>query len=174
MNKKASRGRMEYFEELIVQKPTQVLDQFLSFIEDKNKFSRKELLEIYHNQLESYVPASIFTNKFTTLEALIIFLRDHRGYSVNKISQLIGRSPACVSNTYYRSKKKKLLVNPKDFDMKIPIEIFRSDRFSAQEALIKCLLDKGLPLRIISRKLDLDPRVTWTIRQRIRNKSKVS
>lgn len=165
--KGTGKKRRNYFEELIESEPALVLDQILTFIEEENNYSKKQIQDIVKNQLEAYVPISIFSGKLTTLEALIVFLRDKRGFGTKKISTLINRSPACISITYSRAKKKAFLPEQTLFGLKIPLKVFRSPKFSAQEALVKYLLDKGLPLRQVSKSLAIDSRTAWTIKHRI-------
>lgn len=173
VNIKGFKGKEDLqFEELLEQKPEIVLDQLLTFIEEQNNFSREQVHDIYQKQLDAFVPLSIFAGKLTTLEALVCFLKDQRRFPTNKVSRLLKRSSACVSITYKRAKNKSYMIKAKAYDTKVPLIIFRSSRFSAQEALVRHLQNSGMPSRHISKCLGLDPRNTWTILKRIRNKER--
>jgi len=120
----------------------------------------------------SYVPAEIFSQRLSPLEALTVFLRDNMGLGLSEIARRLSRDQRTVWTTYRNamSKQKKLFI-PKRSRAPIPLGIFRGRKLSILETAAFYLKRKrGMRLTEISRLMKKDTSTVWTALSRAEKK----
>ncbi|MFC1741664.1 hypothetical protein ACFL3V_03965 [Nanoarchaeota archaeon] len=100
-------------------------------------------------------PISIFRSNLSSLEAIILYLKDTKNMSTKEISTLLKRNVSTIYTTYQNAKNKiKGELDTSDFSITVPIDTFADRNFSILESLISYLKDKqGLNLANIARLL---------------------
>lgn len=120
-----------------------------------------------HDEEESF-PIGIVSSKITVLEAVIKYLRENRGFSFRKIGEVLDRNEKNVWTTY-SSAKKKMKKELEGNGLMIPFKIF-TGKYSALEAVVVYLRDKGLSLNEIAKMIERDNRTVWTVYNRAKKK----
>ena len=141
---------------------------FLS-IKDKYKLTSNDLKELLE---EVSFPEAIFSEKLTVLESVVKYLKEEKGFSLKKISGLVGRDQRNIWSVYDSTKKKyskKFIV--KDVKYWVPISIFL-DKLSALESVVLYLKEEfSLNYHEIALLLKRDDRTIWTVYQRAKKKN---
>ena len=127
------------------------------------------------NSSQILIPLHIFRDRnLTPLESLVKFLRQRRGLSYHKISDLINRNVRDVYKLFQSvlekpvSKFKISLEEP----IFVPVEIFSDKKFHALEAIVVYLHEKvGLKFSQIADLIGRDQRTIWTSYSRARKKN---
>ena len=139
-------------------------------IKEKYNISFEELFRLIKEQL--LFPAEIFNEKLTVLEAVVKYLKEEKGLSLSKISDIIGRDERNIWHVYNQAKKKY----PAKFSVKearfwIPASIFADAKLSALESIVVYLKEEFLlNYHEIGVLLKRDDRTIWTVYQRARKK----
>jgi len=136
----------------------------LQFLFD-NSYQR--LLE--ENQI--LLPASIFRNELSGLEAITTFLKEELNLRFCEISKLLNRDDRTIWNAYNKAGKKSEDNFYDESKINIPLEIFADRKFSILESLAYYMKNE-LRLRYceIAILLRKDQRTIWTVCNRANKK----
>jgi len=118
------------------------------------------------------IPASVFNNSLAPLEAVVLFLKEHLGYSFHKIALLLKRDDRTIWLTYNNASKKKVALELVS-EFNIPVSIFSDRRFSVLESAVAYLVGRGLSFKQISELLGKNPKTIWTVYHRYKIKIKL-
>ena len=151
---------------------------FEIYIKEKNDFDeiekRLESLKKSHNlndksilmlikEKEVFVPLSVFKNSLAPLEAVVLFLKEHLGYSLHKIALLLKRDDRTIWLTYRNAVKKNVEMNISS-EFYLPISIFSDRRFSVLESLVSYLHEMNkLSFKQISELIAKNSKTIWTV-----------
>ncbi len=117
------------------------------------------------------VPASIFSQEQTVLEATIAYLKDQRKQTTTSIARSLKRDPREIHATYTRAKTKTPTHTTKD-TTRIPLQILEKRILSPLEAVVWHLKNtQHLTHAQISHILGKDQRTIWTAWNRARGKA---
>lgn len=87
-------------------------------------------------QEERFVPLSIISGK-SSLEALVLYLKDFSELRFNDIAKLLNRDQRTIWVTYANAKKKKLVLDIENSSqLMLPLNIFYSRNFSVLENIV--------------------------------------
>ena len=117
------------------------------------------------------VPASVFNNSLAPLEAVVLFLKEHLGYSFHKIALLLKRDDRTIWLTYSNAAKKRVVVDVVS-EFNVPVSIFSDRKFSVLESAVAYFVGKGLSFKQISELLGKNPKTIWTVYHRYKIKRK--
>jgi hypothetical protein len=149
---------------------------FFEFIEKKYGISKKDLLKTLEDKkdITDSIPVSILrTDKLSSLEAIVKFLRENRKFSYNIIGKLLQRNPKTLAVTYSVAHQKMSKPFSTDVDSdteRIPFDAFSKD-LSILESICAYLKSKNNSYAIIARMLNKDQRTVWTVCKRAEKKS---
>lgn len=115
------------------------------------------------------IPASVFNNSLAPLEAVVLFLKEHLGYTLHKIALLLKRDDRTIWLTYSNAVKKNVKVNVVS-EFYLPLSIFSDRKFSILESAVTYLTHKGLSFKQISGLFGKNPKTIWTVHHRYRIK----
>lgn len=130
---------------------------------------REEHLILAH--AEPSVPLSIFSTKLSALQALVRYLHEARSLSFSEIGVLLGRSQKTIWTTYQAARKASFPY--REDGLTIPLARFSRRQLAPLETLVTYLAELGLSNVESARLLSLDPRTTWTAKQRAKKKQEV-
>lgn len=147
-----------------------VVHEFLDFLEERYNINRQELTGLLSKKQEELaVPIEIFSyRKLGCMESAVKFLRENRGLSYKKISELLGRSRSTIGVMYHRANQKldeHFLEFPASNHL-IPLSQFADERYSALESVVFYLKERGVDLSKIARMLNRDYRTIYTVYRR--------
>lgn len=133
-------------------------------------YSPKDLIKLLSRKAV-FVPASIFSQEYSPLSALVIYLYEEEGLPFQKISEKIGRSYASVWDAYRRKKLARKEPKRAGDGILIPLSCFRKG-LSITECVVSCLTDVyGMSLKEVSESLGMSPKTVWTIKKRASKKN---
>ena len=118
-----------------------------------------------------HIPAGVFNNSLAPLEAVVVFLKDHLGYSFHKIALLLKRDDRTIWLTYNNAVKKNVKVEVVS-EFYVPVSIFSDRKFSILESAVAYFVSKGLSFKQISELLGKNPKTIWTVYHRYKVKLK--
>jgi len=118
-----------------------------------------------------HIPASVFNNSLAPLEAVVLFLKEHLGYSFHKIALLLKRDDRTIWLTYSNAVKKNVKVEVVS-EFYLPVSIFSDRKFSILESAVAYFVSKGLSFKQISELLGKNPKTIWTVYHRYKIKLK--
>ena len=122
---------------------------------------------------EIYLPLTLFKSELTPFQTLIKYLRENLGLPNKKIAKLLARDTKAVWNAYKLVKHTKAISveeSPIQSPVQVPISIFKDDRLSTLEALVRFLAKLDLSYAEIGRLLGKDQRTIWTVAHRAKTK----
>jgi len=124
------------------------------------------LRKVYEHQYQEDVllPISIFNSSLGALEAITVYLREHKKYKHKDTGRLLNRNAVVVGHSY-RSARKKTddPLDVSDQRYLIPVSIFTNRKISIQTHLVRFLHDTyKIKLADIARLLSRDPRTIWS------------
>ena len=120
-----------------------------------------------------FVPLSVFKNSLAPLEAVVLFLKDHLGYSLHKIASLLERDDRTIWLTYSNAAKKNVEVDVVS-EFYLPVSIFSDRRFSVLESLAAYLHETSkLSFKQISELTGKNSKTIWTVYHRYKVKKKL-
>lgn len=117
---------------------TKLISNLIRKLSEKEKI---KLLERIVKEDKKRVPLSIFKSKLSGLEAIVIFLKDIKKFSVKGIARTLKRKESTIYNTYQKAKKKGKL-RSFDYSITVPLEVFSRRKFSVLESLVTYLNKK--------------------------------
>jgi len=145
------------------------LQLLIETLTSKYNIDPKELL--LEVEKDSLIPTSIFSEKLSTLETVVKYLKENNGLKNKKIAELVGRDSKSVWQAYNSSKKKqaeKIIVS--DIKHTFPISILKNKQLSVLENVVAYLKEQGLQNKEISELIKRDQRTIWTVLNRAKNK----
>src|SRR3989344_415396 len=89
-----------------------VFEEFLAYLKEKvspNEEERKKLFEEFINYFQEKkegIPTSIFTEKLSTLESIVKFLKDNKELHYKQIAEILKKNPGHLGVVYKNAKKK--------------------------------------------------------------------
>lgn len=103
--------------------------------------SDQEKKEIFQAvlQVSDSVPLAIFSSSLPGLEALTVYLKQEKRWSIKKIAQNLNRSKNTIYTSYNKGKKKEFLPKATQLSSTVPLNIFADRKFSILESLIAYL-----------------------------------
>ena len=100
--------------------------ELISYLIRKLNLSERQIKELNKTK-DALVPANIFNEKLSCLEAIVKFLKEEKSWDVKDISLQLNRSSKTIWATYYNSvkkfKQKFELTHSKYF---LPVSMFKS------------------------------------------------
>ena len=149
------------------------LSNILGDLKEKYGLSLEDIKGLVEKEKkENAIPIEIFNRKLSVLESVVKYLKENFSLSFSEIAKQLGRNYQTVYATYVNSKKKF----PRTFSfvptkLPIPISVFKKERLSALEALVKFLKEtRNLRYIEIAKLLKRDQRTIWTVYQRAKIK----
>jgi DNA-binding CsgD family transcriptional regulator len=137
------------------------------FFSSETKLVSEELFPNTPNDVSVALPLSIFPGKLSGLQAIVRYLHDH-DHSFSGIATLLNRSQKTIWATYNKVKDA-----PFEYErggLTIPAALFATRKLSPLETIVNYLNNLDFSNAETARMLGLDPRTTWTVKQRIRKK----
>ncbi len=144
-------------------------------LKEKKGVSVRELKDLSSAHDKILLPLEIFAGDCSPLEAVVVYLKEHRWLPYHKIAVLLQRDDRTIWSTYdhVRRTKKRLPLDcaRNASGIRIPLDLFRKRTLSIFEALVSYLRKRhGLHFREIADLLHRDQRTIWTIDYRSRQK----
>lgn len=122
---------------------------------------------------EPSIPVSIFkTPKLSSLELIVKYFRENKGWRFTEIAQHTGRDPRAIATTYRNAKRKypKRITHTQS-KHHIPLSLLSNRTLSVLENIAYYLaVECKLKLAHIAKLLNKDPRTIWTVVDRAKKK----
>ena|SRR3989344_2548240 len=140
----------------------QILKILLEDLEKKHGISPQDAIRKAKGD-ELLLPASIFVQELTVLEAVIKYLKEGQNYSLTKIAEFLKRKPRSIWGSYKSASKKHPAQLPLDSNsILIPAKNFSHEILSPSEILVIYLKDNSsMRLSEIAKLLHKDSRTVW-------------
>ena len=140
---------------------------------EKEKVSKKEIIEILELRQKETVPATIFTKELGGLEALCKYMKENLKMSYHEIAKELLRDDRTIWTSYNKAmKKQREPIQVTETNIYIPISIFRNRNLTVLESIIVHLKLRGIKYNEIAKLLDRDQRNIQTIYSRAMKKLK--
>ena len=154
------------------------LKQLLSEISSKNELKEdKVALLIEKKSKHIEIPATLFNNKLSPLESLVLYLNIRHGLSKTEIAGMLNRDTTTIWTTVENALKKMKKVEFKKFienideRVNVPVEIFSNRKLSVLESISMFLKEKhSMRYHDIAKILGKDDRTIWTVVNRAKKK----
>lgn len=117
---------------------------------------------------EEFIPSSIFSSKLGSLQAIVKYLKDHRGKKFSEIALMLSRDQRTIWHTYKQSEGKKIKVLDSE---RIPLSILKNRNQSVLENIIIHLKNSGKSFNEISVILKRNYQTIYTTYRKARRKS---
>ncbi len=135
------------------------------FIAELKKF------DVSHESREISIPAGVFANELSSLEAAVKYLKENQKLRFSKIAKLLNRSGKTIWATYHNAIAKM----PDSFgevsgEILIPVSAFSNRSYSALESLVGFIKDLDYSNHEVALMLHLDDRTIWTVYDRVKKK----
>ena len=143
-----------------------------SVIENRNEINKGNLIGLFTDKCEIFLPINIFSNGSSGLESISKYLREAMGLRYCKIADLLNRDDRTIWGAYESANEKSgINLSFEDSSIEIPLFIFKDRSLSILEALAEYLKEE-LNLRYckIAVLLNKDPRTIWTVYNRAKKK----
>jgi len=165
MAKNLEKGKQELIEKFL----KNLEKNNLSISDIQTHLVQKQQLEKLHD-----LPVSIFsTEKLSSLEIIVKYLRETGQLKFRTIAELLGRNEKSINSTYRVSLKKfkgKIVHKPSEFI--IPVSIFTDRKLSILEHIAVYLKDTyNLSYHKIALMLHKNDRTVWTVYNRAMKKT---
>ena len=121
---------------------------------------------------EKLVPATIFSERMGSFEAVVKFLKENREFSYTKIAEMLGRNYQTIITAYKKSVQKNFastsnssisILQPPFTKYTIDISKLKDRNLSVLEHIAVQLKEQGLNFSEIARLISRDPRTIWTV-----------
>jgi hypothetical protein len=123
------------------------------------------------SEAEESIPASIFSEKISSLEAIVKYFAEEKKYSYKKISKILNRNERTIWTTYQRAIKKIPGILDSSSEILIPASVISSRKLAVLESIVHFLrTEKKLSLHEISILLHRNERTIWTVDFRAKKK----
>ena len=145
------------------------------FLEAKEKFhlNGAELLTKKIEKKEILIPVGVFSEKLSSLETIVKYLKENLGLKNKEIAKITKRSVKTIYQAYSSANEK----SGKKFEIKeakyyIPASALTNRKLGVLESVVKFLKENyELNYSEIGRLLGRDPRTIWTAYSRGKKKS---
>jgi len=144
------------------------LKELASDFKSKFNLDIADLLSEKTKQTSIQIPVSVFdTDKLSSLEIIVKYLKENRGKSYHEIAILLNRDDRTIWATYDNSLKKLKLKLKEKPGLAIPIQVFADRKLSTLENLVIYLKDiAGLSVKQISQLLRKNVQTIYTTYRR--------
>jgi hypothetical protein len=116
-------------------------------------------------------PLSIFSEKISSLEAIVKYFAEEKKYSYKKISKILNRNERTIWTTYQRAIKKIPGILDSSSEILIPAGVISERKLAVLESIVHFLrTEKKLSLHEISILLHRNERTIWTVDFRAKKK----
>ena len=128
------------------------------------KLNGSELLTKKIERREILIPASVFSRKLSSLEAVAKYLRENLNLSSKEIAKITKRSVKTIYQAYNSANKKaKKRFEIKEAKYYLPVSALTNRKLGVLESVVKFLKENyELNYSEIGRLLGRDPRTIWT------------
>jgi hypothetical protein len=139
----------------------------------KYKIDRGELLRIIKAREGITIPATIFSKKLGSLEAITKYMKENLGMNYKEISKELRRDERTIWTAYKKAKEKQPgTLKVKETKINMPVSIFENESLTTLESIIIYLKEKGFKFSEIAKLLERDQRNIGTIYSRATKKIK--
>lgn len=150
----------------------------VSYLNSRHNMSTSDVFELltkFEQSVENiFLPVTLFSSKLSPAEAIVLYLKDHRGFKFSEIAKLINRDERSLWGNYNRAKTKGDLVIEKTPYL-LPLELFRDRSLSVLEHVVLYLKDNyNLNLQTISKLLNKKSTTVWSVFTRVKQKAKLA
>jgi len=148
---------------------------FTEFIKEKFNITPDYLSKLVLEDVsrKNSIPVSILrSEKLSSLEAIVKFLRENRKLSYNMMAELLYRKPKALSSTYtvaHRKMHATFSTIIDDDKSRIPFTAF-TNRLSVLECICTYLKSQNHSYADIARMISKDQRTVWTVCKRAEKK----
>ncbi|MCX6710176.1 MAG: hypothetical protein NTV63_04480 [Candidatus Woesearchaeota archaeon] len=148
------------------------IDRNTFWLSSRYKIKPEEILEIAENGRSS-IPVNALLRGLAPLESVISYLKDDGKFSINEISNMLGREYKSVWATYRNAKKKKpLRANAKNSGLQIPISAFANSNLGILESAVKFLREnRKMRYSEIALLIKRNERTIWTAYHKAKEKT---
>jgi hypothetical protein len=151
-----------------VESMVQQVAALLSGLRSQQVLSEQEIYAVLQKDLT--LPCSIFSHEHSSLEAIVLYLRDQLHLRNKDVSSLLKRDSRVISRTYAQALKKKVHTNPLDYSSSFPLSILASKKHSVLETLALYFAHQKKSIHEIAELLHRDYQTIWTVLQRAKKK----
>ena len=139
--------------------------EVLAIIKEKERQERQEKAQLIPVSLFSILPLS-------SLEAIVVYLRDIKALSFSEMGKLLGRNPIALNRSYHQAKiKHRHSFSVPETKYHIPCRLFLNKKQSVLENIVVYLKEEyALSNSAIAKLLNKDPRTIWTVLFRAKKK----
>lgn len=140
----------------------------ISILKERYNLGLSELIDVYSG--ETTIPATIYNNELTPLEATTQYLKDIRQYTTKHIAEVLKRRKSTIDSAYENAQTKQVQVldDPKT-PHRIPLTAFNKI-LSPSESIIYELHTQGNKNSEIAEILGKDARNIWQTLDRAKQK----
>lgn len=125
-----------------VKKKEELVQLLSDLVSSLSQQEKQEIVEKILGKKEG-LPISIFRSGISGLEAIVVYLKDVKGLSINEISKLLHRKKSTLYTTYHKAKEKLAgEIDSSDTSILIPYRIFADRKFAVLESLVAYLKDE--------------------------------
>lgn len=144
------------------------IQETITLLKERYKLSLAELIDTYNE--ETTIPATIYDNELTPLEATTQYLSEVRNKTPTEIAQALHRRKSTIQAAQKNAKQKNVQLqdNPTT-PHRIPLNAF-NNTLSPAETIIHALHEQQLKNSDIAQILGKDPRNIWQTLKRAQEK----
>jgi len=149
-----------------------ILKLLLEDLQRNHNLPPERALKLAFSDDRLTVPASIFVQELTILEAVTKHLKENNSLKLSEIARLLKRTPRSIWGSFKLAEKKHPASLPKDpASVRIPIELFSHEILSPSQILVMCLFDEHkMRFAEIAKLLHRDARTIWAMYNTGKNK----
>jgi DNA-directed RNA polymerase specialized sigma24 family protein len=148
----------------------QYITETINILKERYNLSLSELIDTYTG--ETTIPATIYNNKLTPLEATTQYLKEIRKLEEKEIAQTLHRRKSTIQAAYNNAKQKNVTIKEDNQTThRIPLTAFNKT-LSPAETIIHNLNKQGLKNNEIAELLGKDARNIWQQLKRAQEKLK--
>ncbi|MGM5487616.1 MAG: hypothetical protein ACQESG_01575 [Nanobdellota archaeon] len=116
------------------------------------------------------IPLSIFQSRLSVLQALVLYLRDHRDYKNKDIAEMLDRSSQVIWSTYNNARKQGVTLDIEP-EPSVPLQACIRKNRTVLEGIVSYLREeRGMRYSEIAPLLNRNERTIWTVYRRAQQK----
>ena len=144
------------------------ITETINLLKTRYEVSLSEIIDLYTG--EATIPANIYDNQLTPLEATTQYLIQTRNYTEKEVAQALPRRTSTITAAHKNAQEKNVQL-PADNNTphRIPLNAF-DEILSPAETIIEALHQQGLKNSEIAQLLGKDPRNIWQQLKRAQQK----
>lgn len=150
------------------------LKETIEKLKSKYKLSSSDILSQIDKK-EILIPCEIFSEKLSSLETIVKYLKENLNLTTKQISSLLNRDEKTIWQAYDSSKKKysdKIIIKSSKYYL--PISIFVDRNYAILESIVKYLKENyNLSYHEIAVLLKRNDRTIWTVYNRAKKKNSI-